>query len=156
MSSLSATTSGLPDLLQQGSPSTRQGTSLPSRAGESFWQGVFDRAETLGLATTDAGMQAERQGAQGQSGPRNTLHAAPVDARPSRGQADGGAAAAQPGETAPAVAPWTSAEGRQVLTSTPWAPSLASTQAARWQAGQCYGLGRSERRGPGCGCQDLT
>jgi hypothetical protein len=143
MSSLSATTSGLSDLLQ-GSSSARPVPSVPSRADESFWQGVFDRAETLGLATADAATASSGQGASVSKGPSHSSLGASPDG--DRGRVQAGSTATPPSDGASlAMAPLTEVEGARVAPSSPWGSALQAPQAARWQAAQSYGLAPAER-----------
>lgn len=146
MSALTATTSGLFDASQSAS-SARGASSVPSRPDESFWQGVFDRAETLGLATADADLATDTPGLGEGPAQAGAHHGEPEGAGP-QGQARM-ATQTSSADTAPTTA-WPSAthDIAKPLATAPWAPVLHSPHAARWQAARSYGLAHAEPIAP--------
>jgi hypothetical protein len=142
MSALTATTSGLFDPSQ--ATSARSVSSVSSRPDESFWQGVFDRAETLGLATADAEVPAQAQGLgenPAQAGGRHfelsSDHTTPGPVEEAMAQAANSLPPPEPGISA--------SDAAKPLTTAPWAPVVLNMpHAARWQAAQSYGLTPAE------------
>jgi hypothetical protein len=146
MSALTATTSGLFDA-SLGTLSASSASPLPSRPDEAFWQGVFNRAETLGLATADAALPAEAHSLGESLAYGGDRHGELANARPAR--ADQGLAQPQAANTSPATAQLIAAgDTAKPVAAAPWTTVLNAPQAARWQAAQSYGLAPAEPVAP--------
>lgn len=123
--------------------SARAAPSVSSRPDEAFWQGVFDRAETLGLATADAAVPNAFHGAgENQTQTRQGEPSRREETEPR--QADDKASVQSSGTTSPSASSMATGEAAKTLPTTPWSPVLHAPQAARWRAAQSYGLASAE------------